>query len=125
MANSVDPDQTAPSGAVWSGSALFAYAILSATLVYEILGHLPFFVVYSKSAVWMAQLAQKITVCSILSDKIFRVNTVFYKTFICLKQIIILSNMHYSMHILKYWFLKNSGTITTLSIGTDRPEQTV
>ena len=28
MANSVDPDQTAPSGAVWSGSALFAYAIL-------------------------------------------------------------------------------------------------
>ena len=28
MANSVDPDQTAPSGAVWSWSALFAYAIL-------------------------------------------------------------------------------------------------
>ena len=25
MANSEDPDQTAPSGAVWSGSALFAY----------------------------------------------------------------------------------------------------
>ena len=24
MANSVDPDQTAPQGAVWSGSALFA-----------------------------------------------------------------------------------------------------
>ena len=40
-ANSVDPDQTAPSGAVWSGSALLAYAILLATLVYEILGHLP------------------------------------------------------------------------------------
>ena len=31
MANSVDPDQTAPSGAVWSGSALFAYVILSDT----------------------------------------------------------------------------------------------
>ena len=31
MANSVDPDQTAPSGAVWSGSALFAYVILSET----------------------------------------------------------------------------------------------
>ena len=30
-ANSVDPDQTAPSGAVWSGSALFAYAILLVT----------------------------------------------------------------------------------------------
>ena len=41
MANSVDPDQTAPSGAVWSGSALFAYAILSDTLVYKILGPLP------------------------------------------------------------------------------------
>ena len=27
MANSIDPDQTAPSGAVWSGSALFAYAL--------------------------------------------------------------------------------------------------
>ena len=39
-ANSIDPDQTAPSGAVWSGSAMFAYAILLATLVYEILGDL-------------------------------------------------------------------------------------
>ena len=38
-ANSVDPNQTAPS--VWSGSALLAYAILLATLVYKILGHLP------------------------------------------------------------------------------------
>ena len=28
MANSVDPDQTAPLGAVWSGSALFAQAYL-------------------------------------------------------------------------------------------------
>ena len=41
MANSVDPDQTAPLGAVWSGSTLFAYAILSETLVFQILGHLP------------------------------------------------------------------------------------
>ena len=32
---------TVPSGAVYSGSALFSYAILLATLVYEILGHLP------------------------------------------------------------------------------------
>ena len=38
MTNSVDPDQTA----VWSGSALFAYVILSETLVFEILGHLPY-----------------------------------------------------------------------------------
>ena len=29
MANSVDPDQTAPLGAVWSESALFAQAYLS------------------------------------------------------------------------------------------------
>ena len=40
MANSVDPDQTAPSGAVWSGSTLFAYTISSETLIYKILGHL-------------------------------------------------------------------------------------
>ena len=33
MANSEDPGQTAPEGAVWSGYALFAYAILSETLV--------------------------------------------------------------------------------------------
>ena len=37
MANSIDPAQTAP-----SGSALFAYVILSDTLVLEILGHLPY-----------------------------------------------------------------------------------
>ena len=42
MANSVDPDQTAPSGAVWSGSTLFAYVILSDALVFEFLGHLPY-----------------------------------------------------------------------------------
>ena len=40
MANGVDSDQTAPLGAVvWARSALFAYAILSDILVYEILGH--------------------------------------------------------------------------------------
>ena len=32
MANSVDPDQSAPLGAVWSGSALFAQVYLSKTL---------------------------------------------------------------------------------------------
>ena len=46
MANSVDPDQTAPSGTVWSGSALFAYAILSDTLVHKILGHLLYTILY-------------------------------------------------------------------------------
>ena len=28
MSDSADPDQTAPLGAVWSGSALFAFVIL-------------------------------------------------------------------------------------------------
>ena len=32
MANSVDPDQTAPLGAVWSWSAMFAQACLSENL---------------------------------------------------------------------------------------------
>ena len=32
MANSVDPDQTATLGAVWSGSALFAKTYLSENL---------------------------------------------------------------------------------------------
>ena len=41
MANSVDPDQIAPSGAVWSVSALFAYVSFSETLVFEFLEHLP------------------------------------------------------------------------------------
>ena len=31
MANSVDPDQTAPLGAVWSGSTLFAQSCLPKT----------------------------------------------------------------------------------------------
>ena len=41
MANSVDPDHTDSERAIWSGSALFVYTILSVTLVYEILEHLP------------------------------------------------------------------------------------
>ena len=32
MANSVDPDQTAPLGAVWSGPTMFALAYLSINL---------------------------------------------------------------------------------------------
>ena len=32
MANNVDPDQTVPLGAVWSGSALFAQGYLSENL---------------------------------------------------------------------------------------------
>ena len=42
LANNDDPGQTGASGAVWSGSALFACAILLATLVYQILGLLPY-----------------------------------------------------------------------------------
>ena len=47
MANSVDPDQTAPEGAVWSGSTLFVYVILSDALVFEFLGHLPYSILMS------------------------------------------------------------------------------
>ena len=47
MSNSVDPDQTDPSGGVWSEFALFVYAILSEILVYEILGHLPYLDLHS------------------------------------------------------------------------------
>ena len=55
MENSVDPDQTAPSGAVWSGSALFAYAILSDTVVYKILGHLLYYLLFG----WMLRIRKK------------------------------------------------------------------
>ena len=37
MANSVDPDQTAPLVAVWSGSALFAQAYLSENRIITVL----------------------------------------------------------------------------------------
>ena len=33
MANNVDPDQTAPSGAVWSGSTLFASILNSSVML--------------------------------------------------------------------------------------------
>ena len=52
MANSVDPDQTAPSGAVWSGSTMFAYVILSDALVFEFLGHLPYLIYLSILALY-------------------------------------------------------------------------
>ena len=61
MANSVDPDQTAPSGAVWSGSTLFAYEILSDTLVYAILGHLPYLSTYEHwSSVHISQMKSSV-----------------------------------------------------------------
>ena len=41
MANNVYHFETNSSKAVWSRSALFAYAILLEALGYEILGHLP------------------------------------------------------------------------------------
>ena len=50
IANSVDPDQSAPLGAVWSGSALFAQACLS-----ENLGSLRYVVrKRDLSAMWIA-----------------------------------------------------------------------
>ena len=47
MANSVDPDQTAPLEAVWSGSALFAQAYLSESLGSVQYSDLPDFTVYA------------------------------------------------------------------------------
>ena len=59
MANSVDPDQTVPEVATWSGSAatrsgsaLFAYAILSENLVHEILGHLLYSTFQEVKSIW-------------------------------------------------------------------------
>ena len=46
MANSVDPDQTAPSGQSDLGLHCLHYVILSETLVVEILGHLLCFTVH-------------------------------------------------------------------------------
>ena len=42
MANREDPDQTALLGGVWSESVLFTHGILSETLVFKILGYLPY-----------------------------------------------------------------------------------
>ena len=59
MANSVDPDQNAPSRAFWSGSALFAYDILSVTWMFEILGHLQYwFKLVFMHVVWISLKAQ-------------------------------------------------------------------
>ena len=52
MANSVDPDQTAPSVAVWSGSPLSACVIMSATLVYKTIGHLLYYNIFVKKFPW-------------------------------------------------------------------------
>ena len=41
IANVEDPDQTASSEAVWSGSALFVYAFFGRQVVFKILEHLP------------------------------------------------------------------------------------
>ena len=56
MANSVDPDQTAPKGVVLPGSALFAYVILSEALVYGILRHLLYISIF-----WLKKTKKKTT----------------------------------------------------------------
>ena len=48
MVNSVDPDQTAPLGAVWSWSTLFAHTYLS-----ENLGHYRKFSVHYKASIFL------------------------------------------------------------------------
>ena len=47
------PDQTAPFRAVWSRSALFAYAILSEILVYKILRHLRYAILWEMLKCWV------------------------------------------------------------------------
>ena len=59
MANSVDPDKTVPEVAVWSGSTLSANAILSAALVFEILGHL----LYASYCLMFWSVCRNIHVC--------------------------------------------------------------
>ena len=61
MVNSVDPDQTAPSGPVSSGSTPSAYAILSETLVYEILGRFPWRNTRKKIFIWTPSVTVLIT----------------------------------------------------------------
>ena len=53
MANSVDPDQIVawPRFALFVYPALFAFAILSEILVYEMIGHFAFYSVWSGSTV--------------------------------------------------------------------------
>ena len=59
MANSVDPDQTAPLGAVWSGSARFAQAYL-----YENLGSLRYTVCPDLSVLFFIIITIVYTYCS-------------------------------------------------------------
>ena len=59
MAKSVDLDETAHSGAALFGSALFAFSILSDTLVYKILGHLAYIYVSGYSLNWMLNITKK------------------------------------------------------------------
>ena len=49
MANSVDPDQTVPSGAVWSGSTLFVQTLRLITVFFMLQFHAPTVAVPTKS----------------------------------------------------------------------------
>ena len=71
MANSVDPDQTAPSGAVWSGFALFAYVILSESLVFEFFGHLPYpFELHQRRYAFIKNVDKKYTDCNLKTTEL-------------------------------------------------------
>ena len=81
-ATSVDPDQTAPLGAVWSGSALFMYAILSETLIYKNLGHLS----YSRYLdLWISDVADIVALSFVLLSafKVWRHKLVCIWTLLC------------------------------------------
>ena len=68
MANSVDPDQTAPLGAVWSGSALFAQAYL-----FENIGSLRY--------VWNSQMilaVRKLRMSSLIMPVVYILNRLLW-----------------------------------------------
>ena len=59
MANNINPDQTAPLGVVWSGSALFAQAYLSENL--GTLRYLKNLLIWKTSYIWNQLVLQSYT----------------------------------------------------------------
>ena len=95
MANRVDPDQTAPLGADWSGSALFAQVYLS-----ENLGSLPYFTGEGS----ISQMGKPV---SLYSRKIIILNTVYCYEWPLLPSIIYLGRLCIaSRFIFNLWQLR-------------------
>ena len=109
MANSVDSDQTAPWGAVWSESTLFAYAILSETLVYEIFRYLAYLyfnyilLVWNTENSWDWYDKSVMKECGNLDE--FQRNKFFTKVSMLLSDRFFILSKHYSLCYLLYTFL--------------------